>query len=43
LADQVKIDVGSEGRGVEQDEPYVDAQFGLDILGQQLAVLRPFG
>ena len=43
LADQVKIDVGSEGRGIEQDEPDVDAQFGLDRLGQQLVVLRPFG
>jgi hypothetical protein len=30
LADQVEVDIGTEGRRVEEDEPDVDAQFGLD-------------
>jgi hypothetical protein len=31
LADQVEIDVGAERGGVEEDQPDVDAEFGLVV------------
>jgi hypothetical protein len=31
LADKVEVDVGAEGGCVEEDQPDVDAEFGLDI------------